>query len=194
MQVHSEEHGEGGKEEPKYHSSRIEAFNCVLGSQSLKINHKMPPPYQQALWKGCTKKVLTESNRQIQASGVGQTSTELFGHVHRLHAWRQKRDASKEKHLIPPVKYGGESLTLWGRFALVNINGIMNSTKYQDILAKNLVASARKLRLGRRWTFQQDKDPKRTSKSAQKWFRENKISFAIAISVPGLRPYHKHVV
>ena len=43
---------------------------------------------------------------------------------------------------------------LWGCFtasgpgALVNINGIMNSTKYQDILANNLVASARKLRNG----------------------------------------------
>ena len=40
---------------------------------------------------------------------------------------------------------------LWGCFAasvpgaLVKINGIMNCTKYQDILAKNLVASARKL-------------------------------------------------
>ena len=35
-----------------------------------------------------------------------------------------------------------------GRGALVKINGIM---KYQDILAKNLVASA--LRLDHRWTF-----------------------------------------
>ena len=42
-----------------------------------------------------------------------------------------------------------------GPGALVKINDIMNSTKYQNILAKNLVASARKLRLGRRWTFQQ---------------------------------------
>ena len=37
---------------------------------------------------------------------------------------------------------------LWGRFAasgpgaLVKITGIMNSTKYRDILAKNLFASA----------------------------------------------------
>ena len=81
---------------------------------------------------------------------------ELFGHVHCRHVWRQKRDAYKEKHLIPTVKYGGGSLMLWGCFAasgpgaLVKINGIMNSTKYQDIFAKNLVASARKLRLGRR--------------------------------------------
>ena len=61
---------------------------------------------------------------------------------------------------------------LWGCFAasgpeaLVKNNGIMNSTKYQDILAKNLVAAARKLRLGR-------------------WFCENQC-FAMAISVSGL--------
>ena len=55
---------------------------------------------------------------------------------------------------------------LWGCFnfkgpgALVRIDGIMNSTKYQAILAENLVLSARRLGLGRRWTFQQDNDPK----------------------------------
>ena len=69
--------------------------------------------------------------------------------------WHQKRDAYKEKHLM---KYGGGSLMLWGRFAAsgpgaLKINEIMNFTKYQDISAKNLFASARKRRLGRRWTY-----------------------------------------
>ena len=95
-----------------------------------------------------------------------ETKMELFGHVHRRHVWCQKRDTYKKRHLIPTVKYGGRSLMLRGCFAasgsgaLVKINGIMNSTKYQDILAKNLVASARKLKLGRWWTFQQGNDPK----------------------------------
>ena len=59
--THCEEDGEEGKKEPKDHSSRTADFSCVLGSQSLKINHKT----QQALWKGCTKKALTESNQNI---------------------------------------------------------------------------------------------------------------------------------
>ena len=59
--MHSEEDNEGGQEEPK-NSSRTAYFSCVLGSQSLKIYHKTPPPYQQALRKGCMKKALTESN------------------------------------------------------------------------------------------------------------------------------------
>ena len=75
--THSEENGEGDKEEPKDHSSRTADLSCVLGSQNFKINHKTPPPYQQALCKGCTKKALTESNQQIKALGVCQMSLEL---------------------------------------------------------------------------------------------------------------------
>ena len=39
------------------------------------------------------------------------------------------------------------------------------------------------------WTFQQDNDPKHTSKSTQKWFswKQNQC-FAMAISVPDLNP------
>jgi hypothetical protein len=42
------------------------------------------------------------------------------------------------KYLIPAVKYGGGSLMLLGFFgpgALVKVNGIMNLTKYQDMVA-----------------------------------------------------------
>jgi hypothetical protein len=50
------------------------------------------------------------------------------------------------------VKYGGASLMLWSYFtsiglvALVMVKGIMNMTKYQ-----NLVASVRRLTLGHKW-------------------------------------------
>ena len=93
----------------------------------------------------------------------------------------RNRDAYKEKHLIPTVKYGGGSVMFWGCFnsrgpgTLVRIDGIMNSTKYQAILAENLVPSARRLGLGRRWTFQQGNDPKHTSRP-QKWFCDNKFN------------------
>ena len=84
------------------------------------------------------KEALTESNQQIKASGVCQTSLDLnrvlwsdetkmdvFGHVHRRHVCSQKRDAYKEKHLIPTVKYGGGSFMLWGTFAVVQ--GLLRS-------------------------------------------------------------------
>ena len=62
----------------------------------------------------------------------------------------QKRNANKEKHLIPPDKYGGGALMLSasGPGARFEINGTTNSTKYQESLAENLFVSARKLRFG----------------------------------------------
>jgi hypothetical protein len=44
----------------------------------------------------------------------------------------------------------------WGPLLRSTLNGIMNFTQYQDIFVKNLVASARRLKLGRNWIFQQD--------------------------------------
>lgn len=48
----------------------------------------------------------------------------------------------------------------------------MDSQKYQEILQENVKPSVRKLKLGRSWTFQQDNDPKHTSKSTKAWFEE----------------------
>ena len=52
----------------------------------------------------------------------------------------------------------------------------MNAAKYREILEDNLIQSARELRLGRRFIFQQDNDPKHTSKATQKWFRDNEFN------------------
>lgn len=55
------------------------------------------------------------------------------------------------------------------------IDGIMNKERYLDIVKKNVAASARKLSLSRRYIFQQDSDPKHTSKIVTKWFKDKKI-------------------
>ncbi|KAI4877546.1 hypothetical protein NFI96_019012 [Prochilodus magdalenae] len=64
---------------------------------------------------------------------------------------------------------------MFGPGNLVRVHGIMNALKYQDILKQNLVASARKLKMGRHWVFQQDNDPKHMAKSTQKWFTTHRI-------------------
>jgi hypothetical protein len=53
------------------------------------------------------------------------------------------------------AKYGGGSLMLWVILLPLVLEPLLMSTftKYQDILAKNLVASARRLKLGRKWIF-----------------------------------------
>ena len=45
----------------------------------------------------------------------------------------------------------------------------MDGAKYREILEGNLFQSLRDLRLGRRFTFEQDNDPKHTAKATLEW-------------------------
>ena len=64
---------------------------------------------------------------------------------------------------------------LWGCFSaaetgrLVRIEGKINGAKYREILDENLLQSAQDLRLGQRFAFQQDNNPKHTAKTTQEW-------------------------
>ena len=51
----------------------------------------------------------------------------------------------------------------------------MNGAKYRQILEENLLQSAKDLRLQRRFTFQQDNDPKHTSKATLEWFQNKNM-------------------
>ncbi|CAJ0935306.1 unnamed protein product [Ranitomeya imitator] len=52
----------------------------------------------------------------------------------------------------------------------------MNAAKYRDILDENLFQSALDLRLGRRFTFQQDNDPKHTAKITKECLQNNSVT------------------
>ena len=79
------------------------------------------------------------------------------------------------------VKHGGGSIILWGCFSsagtgrLVRIEAKMNGEKYREILDENLPQRAQDLRPGRRFTFQQDNDPKHTAKTTQEWLRDKSL-------------------
>ncbi len=74
--------------------------------------------------------------------------------------------------IIPKVKCAGSSLMLWSCFSeagtegLVRVEEKLNAPKYWDSLNENLVQSIQNLKLGRRFTFQQDHDPKHTARVA----------------------------
>ena len=110
-----------------------------------------------------------------------ETKIELFGRNENRYVWRTEGSAFQEQNIIPTVKHGGGSIMVWGCFAasgpgqLANVEGIMNSKKYQEILQDNVRPSVTSLKLGRRWLFQQDNDPKHCSKSTKEWFKTNKI-------------------
>jgi hypothetical protein len=48
---------------------------------------------------------------------------------------------------------------------------MMDGAKYRESLEGNLFQSSRDLRLGRRFTFQQDNNPKHTAKAILEWFK-----------------------
>ena len=54
---------------------------------------------------------------------------------------------------------------------LVRIDGMMDASKFREILEGNLFQSFRDWRLERRFTFQQDNDPKHTAKATLEWFK-----------------------
>ena len=86
-------------------------------------------------------------------------------------AWMPKWYVWREPGTIPMVKHGGGSIMLWGCFLvagtgrLVRIEGKMNRAKYREIIDENLLQSPQDLRLGWRFTFQQENKPKHTSKT-----------------------------
>jgi hypothetical protein len=66
----------------------------------------------------------------------------------------------------------------WGCFSaagtgrLVRIEGKMNGARYREILDENLLQNTQELRLGQRFTFQQDNIPKHTT---QEWLRNKSL-------------------
>ena len=61
-----------------------------------------------------------------------------------------------------------------GTGALVRIEGKMDGAKYRKIQEENLLPSARKLKLGRKFTFQHDNDLKHSAIATLEWLRNKK--------------------
>jgi hypothetical protein len=67
-----------------------------------------------------------------------------------------------------------------GTGKLVRIEGMMDGTKYRYILEGNLFQSSRDFRLGQRFPFQQDNDPKHTVKATLEWFKGKHVNDSLS--------------
>jgi transposase len=54
------------------------------------------------------------------------------------------------------------------------------------IMKQHLKTSVRKLKLGRKWVFEMDNDPKHASKVVAKWLKDNKVE---VLEWPSQSPY-----
>ncbi|CAJ0962744.1 unnamed protein product [Ranitomeya imitator] len=117
---------------------------------------------------GDWEKVLWSDDTKIEIFGINST--------HRV--WRKRNTAYDPKNIVPTVKHGGGNIMFWGCFSakgtelLHRINRRMDGVMYCKILSGNLLPSTRTLKMGRRWVFQQDNDPKHTAKATKEGLKK----------------------
>jgi hypothetical protein len=96
--------------------------------------------------------------------------------------WRNPHERLDPRFTQKRVKHGGGKVTVWGMITphglgrLVRIEGNLNAQIYCQILQEDLLGKFDDLDLDRRdYYFQQDNDPKHTSRVATTWFATNKV-------------------
>ncbi|MBN3280925.1 TCB1 transposase, partial [Polyodon spathula] len=142
----------------------------------LKINHL------KACMEFATKHLSDPAKMLQKVLWSDETKLELFGLNAKHYVWHRPNTEHLPVNTIPTVKHGGGSIMLWGCFSsagtgkLVRIEGKMDGAKYRQILEENLFQSAKDLKLGRKFTFQQDNDPKHKAKATLEWLKNKKVN------------------
>lgn len=97
------------------------------------------------------------------------------------HQWTWKRvgEPLSDRTTTPTVKHGGGSIMVWGCMGwngvgvLSEVQGVMDSKQYVEILAGGVLESVDKLEMDRdTFYFQQDNDPKHTSKKTARFLED----------------------
>jgi transposase len=106
----------------------------------------------------------------------------LFGSDGRRWCWRKPGEEFDERYVRKEVKHGGGNVMVWGCITakglgrIVRIEGTMDATLYTQILNEDVMGTLKDLGINKKDIyFQQDNDPKHTSKLAQEWFKKKKL-------------------
>ena len=112
-----------------------------------------------------------------------ETKINRYGSDEKQWVWKQAGQGLIDREVQGTVKFGGGNIMVWGCMGwegvgrLAEVEGRMDATQYVDILENNLLPSMEELEISaEEFIFQQDNNPKHTSKKAKKWFEDNDIS------------------
>lgn len=99
------------------------------------------------------------------------------------YVWKKAGEPLIDREIIGTKKFGGGNIMVWGCMGwdgvgkMVYVEGKMDAKQYCSILDDGLLGTLEKFNLETDdIIFQQDNDPKHTSKVATRWFEDNDIS------------------
>ena len=126
-----------------------------------------------------------------------ETKINRIGSDGRVYTWEERGKALSDRTTIPTVKHGGGgNIMVWGCMGwngvgkLVEVQGKMDADQYCDILDDGVMESFEKLEIEEEERiFQQDNDPKHTSKKGQNWFKDCNVQVLLwPAQSPDLNP------
>ena len=137
--------------------------------------------YHSVAWLNFDKTFLAKENFLREQVLWIETKIELFQHNNVQKIWHKKGKGFLPKNRVPTLKHRGSSMMFW-RFFLLKGDWTSNCNKrnnelwriYQNSGWKSTVQN---LHLSLLFTFQQDNDPKHTSKSATVWIIKTRLQF-----------------
>lgn len=98
------------------------------------------------------------------------------------YTWKKKGEGLLDREIIGTKKFGGGNIMVWGCMGwegvgdMIYVEGRMDADQYVGILDDGLLSSVEKFGMDvEDIIFQQDNDPKHTSKKAKQWFEDQEI-------------------